>query len=107
MEPSGGTQILPRDWVEEATKPRFEWRSSYGPLQEITYGYLWWVEEGQAGRAFFAWGYGGQYIYVVPALDLVVVATTTWRGLSLEGGPQSLEQAGLHIIVNHIIPAAR
>jgi hypothetical protein len=28
---------------------------------------------------------GGQFAYVVPSLDLVVVATTEWRGISAEG----------------------
>jgi CubicO group peptidase (beta-lactamase class C family) len=27
--------------------------------------------------AFYAWGYGGQYIFLVPKLDLVVVTTSS------------------------------
>lgn len=104
---SGDTQVLPTDWVAAATTPRFTWRSDFGPLAAFTYGYLWWVEEGQAEPGFFAWGYGGQFIYVVPSLDLVVVATTNWRSLSLEGGAAPLEQAVLDLILNHIVPAAR
>ena len=104
---TGGSQILPANWTDEVTMPRFGWRFSYGALQNYTYGYLWWVHEGQQETAFLAWGYGGQYIYVVPDLSLVVVATTNWRGVSSEGGPQSLEQAGLDIIINDVLPAAR
>jgi hypothetical protein len=28
-------------------------------------------------RAYYAWGFGGQYIFVVPELDLVVVSTSS------------------------------
>jgi len=83
------------------------WRSTYGPLNKLTYGYLWWIEERQPETAFFAWGYGGQFICVVPILNLVVVTTTNWRGLTAEGGPQPLEQAVLDIIINHVVPAAQ
>ena len=30
-------------------------------------------------RAYFAWGFGGQFIVVVPRLDLVIVATSSLR----------------------------
>ena len=40
------------------------------------YGYQWWLppEDGGAPPAA-AWGYGGQYIVVVPSLDMVLVTT--------------------------------
>ena len=28
-------------------------------------------------RAYFAWGFGGQYIFVIPGLELVVVTTSS------------------------------
>lgn len=61
---------------EEWTTPRYQWRSSFGALTAYTYGNLEWVLDGFPEPAFMAWGWGGKYLYVVPDLDLVVVATT-------------------------------
>ncbi len=42
------------------------------------YGYLWWTGTTPIthARAFYALGYGGQFIYVAPSLELTVAATT-------------------------------
>lgn len=41
------------------------------------YGYGWWLEEMAGQQTAFAWGFGGQYIFVVPGLDAVVVTTAS------------------------------
>ncbi len=104
---SADQRVLPTGWVEEATSPAFSWRAAYGPLTRYTYGRLWWISESQPETAFLAWGYGGQYVYVVPDLRVVVVATTEWRGLSQEGGPSAIEPAVLDVLVNGLHVAAR
>ncbi len=43
-----------------------------------TYGYLWWVSSVGPHASFYALGYGGQTIYVIPALDVVLVTTARW-----------------------------
>ena len=103
---SGTRRVLPEGWVAQATRPWFDWRASFGPLHRYTYGELWWVSESRPETAFLAWGYGGQFIYVVPALRLVTVATTEWRGLGADGGPGPLERDVLEIIVDRIHGAA-
>jgi CubicO group peptidase (beta-lactamase class C family) len=66
-----GKQVVPAGWAAESTKPRINGQGLF------FYGYQWWL-----GRSFFkgqelTWtagvGLGGQRLYVVPALDLVVM----------------------------------
>jgi CubicO group peptidase (beta-lactamase class C family) len=65
---------------------------------------LWWVSDA-APAAYFAWGYGGQFVYVVPSRDLVVVATTEWRGIT-ETTPVGLAEDVLGVIVDDVVAAA-
>lgn len=66
-----GNQIVPPHWVRESTTPKIY------PTPTLGYGYFWWTKEfswkGKPVKSFFAWGYGGQYIFVVPDAELVVV----------------------------------
>lgn len=65
-----GKQIIPESWVRESTGLQFD-RSS----GSADYGYQWWVRTFGAGAypAYFAQGHGGQYIFVIPGLELVIV----------------------------------
>jgi len=40
------------------------------------YGYNWWLRRISGYDLFLAWGFGGQYIYIIPDLDLVFVTTS-------------------------------
>ena len=104
---SGTQQVVPESWIDAATAPQYTWRSTYGAQRGTTYGYLWWVAQPPATVATFAWGHGGQFAYVVPSLDLVVVATTNWQGLTAETDPTTFASSVLTIIVNDVLPAAR
>lgn len=101
---SDGRVVIPGPWVDEATVRRFSWSIPAGPIQHVTYGYLWWIDVDRG--AFFAWGHGGQFVYVVPALDLVVVTTTEWRGLSQDIGADALHALVLGLIVDGVLPTA-
>jgi CubicO group peptidase (beta-lactamase class C family) len=58
-------------------------------------------------QAFFAWGYGGQFIYVVPSLDVAAVVTTDWQGLAAAGEVTAVTDSALSVIVDGVVPAVR
>ncbi|SHG31483.1 serine hydrolase domain-containing protein [Geodermatophilus nigrescens] len=65
---AGDRQVVPADWVAEATA-----RDTSGDPAEH-YQYWWWVDTEREGR-FSARGNKGQFVYVDPATDVVVVRT--------------------------------
>jgi CubicO group peptidase (beta-lactamase class C family) len=77
----GGKPVIPADWVAESTRPHAAVRSAHFPGRG--YGYMWWT--GFASDfaptvtlppgTFYALGFGAQYVFVMPTLDLVVVHT--------------------------------
>ena len=102
---SGSRQVVPQEWVAAMTTPQFGWRETDGPQHGVSYGYLWWTADGPPVAATFAWGYGGQFIYVVPSLDLVVVATTAWQGMTQGVQSQAVTDSTWSVIVDGVIPA--
>lgn len=45
----------------------------------VQYGYMWWIKKIGGHDAFWAAGYGGQYLLVVPDVDMVVLCTSDWK----------------------------
>jgi CubicO group peptidase (beta-lactamase class C family) len=68
----GGEQVVPREWVEESLVP--------APPSDGGYGYQWWLDQPAElpDDTFAALGHDGQFIYVIPSLDLVVVRNGTY-----------------------------
>lgn len=64
-----GRQLVPSSFIAEARQPRFVVDSAY------SYGELLWLRTISGHQVSFAWGWGGQFIYVIPDHDVVLVAT--------------------------------
>ncbi|MGE0588515.1 MAG: serine hydrolase domain-containing protein [Cyclobacteriaceae bacterium] len=102
-----GESVLPGEWIDFLTTPAYSWTRDYGFFRDYTYGNLWWVHEYEGEINYLAWGYGGQFIYVSPAKNLVIVTTTNWIALSTVGGPTTYEQQAFDLVLNYILPRVR
>jgi CubicO group peptidase (beta-lactamase class C family) len=92
-----GQQIVPSSWVAASCVPRTISRFDAGR----EYGYGWWIDDVGGHRACYAWGYGGQYIFVFKDLQAVVVATSsTAAGDERRGYRRAL----LGLIGRHVLP---
>ena len=70
-----GQSIVPEQWVKKSTEQQI--KAVRHPLYgAFGYGYHWWVKQVDGCSSFRAWGRRGQYIVVVPELDLVVAVTS-------------------------------
>jgi CubicO group peptidase (beta-lactamase class C family) len=68
-----GEQIVPVKWVDKSTTKHIETEGLMNAAEDDGYGYYWWID---AYGGYSAHGFGGQYIFVVPDLNLVAVFTS-------------------------------
>ncbi|MEX2584373.1 MAG: serine hydrolase [Gemmatimonadota bacterium] len=92
-----GRQVVPSRWVEESLVPRS--RSRY---TGESYGYGWFMAEARGYPMFYAWGYGGQYIFVIPDLELTVVTTSNPDDPRTRGHNDAI----MDLVGELIVPAA-
>jgi len=86
-------QLIPNDFIEQATS------RLYTNPQETSYGYFWWGHDMQVGDDAFncisGRGAGGQFIVILPELDLIAIVTSHNQGM----GPM------LSTIPERVLPA--
>ena len=75
-----GQQLIPESWVTAS----WTGYSPQDPGEE--YGYLWWMREQEGHRFWFASGYGGQLIVMVPDEEIVLVINADYSSDPNETG---------------------
>lgn len=93
-----GQQIVPADWVDLSWQPRTASR-----FTGDGYGYGWFMRRIGGDDVYYAWGYGGQMLYVVPSLRLTVVMTSDESGPSARNGYRD----ALHGVLAEIMAAMK
>jgi CubicO group peptidase (beta-lactamase class C family) len=98
-----GQQIVSAQWIMDSVAPRFQALGYFGGL--FFYGYQWWIGRTLSDGKDIPWiaaqGWGGQRIYIIPELDVVVATTSAMYGHPREG------VAALDMLYSFVIPAVR
>ncbi len=94
-----GERVLPEGWVRQSTTPSLPFRQTAGKADTEANGYEWWLNtpvpergipdlpwQGAPGDAYAAIGHWGQYIFVIPSADVVIVRTGDDRAAGPDKG---------------------
>ncbi len=89
-----GRRIVSEKWIAEST-------SNHTPIGEQPYGYQWWIGKfvinHRVVESYYARGFGDQFIFIVPELDLVVAFTA--------GNFFQQNRRPLEMMAEYILPA--
>jgi CubicO group peptidase (beta-lactamase class C family) len=94
----GDKQVVSAKWIKDSLEPRTQ---SWWSGRE--YGYSWWIDTLGGHQTYYAWGHGGQFIFVVPDLKMVVVATSL---PSPGDGRREHQRAIYDLMQEYLVPAA-
>ena len=93
----GGKRVVSESWIREMTTPYLK-----DDFLEYRYGYQWYIDESLSEKSFSAQGIAGQYLFVIPRLDMVVVFT----GSLIERDPDIINLPFYHLR-DYILPSVR
>jgi CubicO group peptidase (beta-lactamase class C family) len=95
---ANGVQVLPAGWVQRSWERRGTSR-----FTGDRHGYGWWIRTVRDHDVFYAWGYGGQMVFVVPDLRVTVVMTSDPAPVGARDGHVQALRA---LMAEGFIPAA-
>ena len=89
-----GRRIIPATAVTRAATRT--WRVD----RQFSYTTGWWLRRLSGHDMYFAWGWGGQFVYVIPDLDIVVVTTE-----NTADGHRNVEIDSGRLLERYVIPS--
>ena len=102
----GDKQLLPKWWVKRATERHVPDTEDIAGISRISYGYLWWLmdmdkksKSTAPPEIYMAYGHWGQFIFVVPKHDMVVVFTND------SSASYSDEIRPISLLYDYVLPA--
>ena len=77
-----GTQVISEEWILNSTIP-------HSNMQDGAYGYMWWI---RPDGSYYAAGYHGQYVLVLPKEEIVIVNMVFTGTPGFENLPKEIER---------------
>ncbi|WP_354259031.1 serine hydrolase [Bradyrhizobium sp. F1.13.3] len=83
----GAAQVLPPDWLAEATRAQIIFPTPHRGHAALGYGYSWWIYR----DSYAALGSDGQAIFVYPQSNVVISVNSAWAAPNTSEDWQGLE----------------
>jgi CubicO group peptidase (beta-lactamase class C family) len=97
----GEEQIVPADWIAQSWIPR-----TSSPWTGHEYGYGWFLRQSSGLAVRYAWGYGGQMLFVVPQAGITCTMISDPNAPSGRNGYVQDLHALFDLIVERVTKAA-
>ncbi|HEX9878878.1 MAG TPA: serine hydrolase [Candidatus Binatia bacterium] len=97
---AGNKQVVSASWVRDSLTPR-----TWSRFSGRQYGYGWWIDTLGGHEAQFAFGHGGQFIFVVPDLRLTAVVTSAATPVQVRDERRHHQEGIFDLLEQDIIPA--
>jgi CubicO group peptidase (beta-lactamase class C family) len=95
---AAGLRLISPQWIEQSWRVR-----THSRFTGDGYGYGWFQRRAGEHDVHYAYGYGGQMLYIVPSLQLTVVMTSDERQHAGRSGHRS----ELHRLLEEIVAAVQ
>jgi CubicO group peptidase (beta-lactamase class C family) len=100
-----GKRIVSEEWVNKSLVTYSGTGTTpWGQWSKTGYGYLWWLGEVKGYKVFSGIGHGGQFVFCVPSLNMII-ATQSFPDGDWDSA-DAQERGVISIIANYILPAA-
>lgn len=83
-----GQQLIAEAWIDKSFNSDLKSKAAFG-LPRSKHGYCWYSTERNGLQMHYGMGYGGQFIFLLPSEDLVIV--TTHNHDTADGIPQQVQ----------------
>ena len=95
-----GVRILSEKWITDSLTDYCDtW--DWGAFNAGRYGYLWWKCEVLGYTVWFAHGHGGQCVFLLPEIDMILITTADAANSFAVGWNNAME--GLNLVTHYLI----
>ena len=97
-----GQQLISQDWIAISFSDHLHAQTDWSVVKNIGYGYLWWMGKLNEYSIYYAMGYAGQFIIIIPESDMIICTTAKAQVSTTQAGIQ--EDFIMKLVQEYLLP---